>query len=392
MQFDPVTPDDSDRIRNSDPVDARPRPEDGGAEAHARTGLPAAFHMRHARHYVEQVMGDAPMRMVREIALHDLDEFSSDEDPADLQALESSIRAMGVLEPLLVTQQSERYRVVAGVKRLRAARTVGLRAVPCLVQDVDEAMLHRIREAVTVRAVPPKPQDSATREPVHPGGDQTADESTMRAVAADVNFVSALLPIIQAAGDDPLRKAVLTDLAAAELTRARTLLAAGEVLSLSKPLDRRSVAAGDLLQRAVTDAAAEARLRGVRLDVTAPATDYRISLDEELVSAAFAGLLRGAFGLAREPGALIRIKLDGTTIRPALILDIVLDDVEMDAATARRFYDPQLEPHPCGTSGSLLMAAVLRVARLHGGRADVQTRSPRGCTLTFVLPRPLTDF
>ena len=56
-------------------------------------------------------------------------------DEAALQALAESIKAAGVLQPLLVVEQNGRYRIVAGERRFRAARIAGLDEVPCIVRD-----------------------------------------------------------------------------------------------------------------------------------------------------------------------------------------------------------------------------------------------------------------
>lgn len=55
---------------------------------------------------------------------------------SDLAELAASIRSHGVLQPLLVTRDGERFTVVAGERRLRAAERAGLTAVPCLVHEV----------------------------------------------------------------------------------------------------------------------------------------------------------------------------------------------------------------------------------------------------------------
>ena len=47
-----------------------------------------------------------------------------------LDTLAASIRAQGVLQPLLVRRQGGKYELVAGERRLRAARQAGLTAVP----------------------------------------------------------------------------------------------------------------------------------------------------------------------------------------------------------------------------------------------------------------------
>ena len=58
-------------------------------------------------------------------------------DPEALEELSSSIRNYGLLNPLTVRLRNGRYELVAGERRLRAAKLAGLREVPCLLLDVD---------------------------------------------------------------------------------------------------------------------------------------------------------------------------------------------------------------------------------------------------------------
>lgn len=59
-------------------------------------------------------------------------------DEAALRELADSIRAYGILQPLTVRRAGSGYQLVAGERRMRAARMAGLREVPCLVAKVDE--------------------------------------------------------------------------------------------------------------------------------------------------------------------------------------------------------------------------------------------------------------
>ena len=59
-------------------------------------------------------------------------------DEGDLRELADSIRAYGILQPLTVRDRGSFYELVAGERRLRAARIAGLREVPCLVAAVGE--------------------------------------------------------------------------------------------------------------------------------------------------------------------------------------------------------------------------------------------------------------
>ena len=56
-------------------------------------------------------------------------------DTVALQELAESIREHGVLQPLLVRERADGYELVAGERRLRAARLAGLREVPVVLHD-----------------------------------------------------------------------------------------------------------------------------------------------------------------------------------------------------------------------------------------------------------------
>ena len=58
----------------------------------------------------------------------------------ELEGLAQSIRANGILQPLLVrTNENGKYELVAGERRLRAARLVGITKVPCILNDISES-------------------------------------------------------------------------------------------------------------------------------------------------------------------------------------------------------------------------------------------------------------
>jgi ParB family chromosome partitioning protein len=58
-------------------------------------------------------------------------------DEGALQELAASIRAQGLMQPILVRSVgAERYEIIAGERRFRAARIAGLDEVPVLVKDV----------------------------------------------------------------------------------------------------------------------------------------------------------------------------------------------------------------------------------------------------------------
>jgi ParB family transcriptional regulator, chromosome partitioning protein len=60
-------------------------------------------------------------------------------DEEDLSALTASIRAVGVLQPVLLRSTTDdQYELIAGERRWRAARRAGLPSVPALIRTVDD--------------------------------------------------------------------------------------------------------------------------------------------------------------------------------------------------------------------------------------------------------------
>lgn len=59
-------------------------------------------------------------------------------DKEALEQLAQSIREVGVLQPILVERVGNRYRIIAGERRFRAARLAGLTAVPAIEKQLDE--------------------------------------------------------------------------------------------------------------------------------------------------------------------------------------------------------------------------------------------------------------
>ncbi|MCA9015013.1 MAG: ParB/RepB/Spo0J family partition protein [Planctomycetaceae bacterium] len=58
--------------------------------------------------------------------------------PDSLKELEGSIRQHGILQPLLVRPFDGAYQLIAGERRLKAARAAGLKTVPCRVLNLEE--------------------------------------------------------------------------------------------------------------------------------------------------------------------------------------------------------------------------------------------------------------
>jgi ParB family transcriptional regulator, chromosome partitioning protein len=79
---------------------------------------------------------DLPLSMLDEPALPSRSEM----DDAKLDELAASIRAHGLIQPIVVGRVGDRFQVIAGHRRWHACQRAGLAAVPCVVypsMDVD---------------------------------------------------------------------------------------------------------------------------------------------------------------------------------------------------------------------------------------------------------------
>ena len=65
-------------------------------------------------------------------------------NPDEMQELEQSIIANGVLQPILLNRIGSRYMIVAGERRWRASKNVGLKTIPAIVREYSPRQIAEI--------------------------------------------------------------------------------------------------------------------------------------------------------------------------------------------------------------------------------------------------------
>jgi ParB family transcriptional regulator, chromosome partitioning protein len=97
--------------------------------------------MRHDEHYVEALTASAGTPIGRMLPIEQVD--PNPEQPrqvmGDLSELMASIAEKGIIEPIVARQRGSRYQIIAGERRYQAAVQVGLREVPVIVREADDA-------------------------------------------------------------------------------------------------------------------------------------------------------------------------------------------------------------------------------------------------------------
>lgn len=82
-------------------------------------------------------------------------------DKTALEELAASISSYGVIQPLLVLKHGERYIIVAGERRFRAARLAGLTTIPCILRKLSEREMREIALIENLQREDLNPMDAA---------------------------------------------------------------------------------------------------------------------------------------------------------------------------------------------------------------------------------------
>ena len=135
---------------------------DKKSSASKRRGLPSKVRMRHSHHFVEELAARSEQSVGRLIAISSIepDPKQPRGNMGDLSELTESIKAKGVLEPILVRKLERQdvdpgegassesgprveegaaaYRIISGERRYRSAMAAGLIEIPAIEMSVTE--------------------------------------------------------------------------------------------------------------------------------------------------------------------------------------------------------------------------------------------------------------
>lgn len=65
-------------------------------------------------------------------------------DETQLSELSDSIKQNGVLQPILVRKKGDKYEIVAGERRYQASKLAGLKEIPAIIRDIDDAEVFQL--------------------------------------------------------------------------------------------------------------------------------------------------------------------------------------------------------------------------------------------------------
>ena len=142
-------------------------------------------------------------------------------DPQKLAELIASIREKGVIQPVLVRPKKDGYELIAGERRLRAAKKLGLTQLPAIIKDADdaEALQLSLIENIQREELNPLEEAQAYQQLISEFGFN--QEKIARVVGKDPSSVSNTLRLLALPQEiqSALRKGLIS------MGHARTILA-----------------------------------------------------------------------------------------------------------------------------------------------------------------------
>lgn len=341
-----------------------------------REGLPPTFRMRADSHYVDFLDSTPSVWRVESIAIGTI-EPRDHSGGQPVPELVESIRRYGVLQPLIVQSRVGRTRLLAGQKRLDAARAAGLPEVPCLVRDVDDELAREVTAAANVftRVAPlsrEQSSDPATRAASAEAGGELARSITTLGTSAT---------LLETLPSDLTRRVIMS-LMRAEIWRATWLLQALRILRAEVDVCRTCIGVQPLVARVLQAVEPERGLRGIHLNRHVTLSHGRILGDEELLVCVLSGLVIATFELVGGTDAQASV-LAGVGPGGEFAFSVTQDGVAAPPAWLAAARDERVRDR--SGVGAIAIAAARRLVEGRIGRVTLG-ESARGTAIHITIP------
>jgi ParB family chromosome partitioning protein len=121
--------------------------------------------------------------------------------PEALEELSRSIRADGVIQPILVRPHGSRYLLVAGERRMRAAKAAGLAAIPAVVREIEDDKLLAIALVENIQREDLNPIEVAVALQRLAQASQLSHEELAQRTGKDRSTITNLLRLLRLPSD-----------------------------------------------------------------------------------------------------------------------------------------------------------------------------------------------
>jgi ParB family chromosome partitioning protein len=196
-------------------------------------------------------------------------------DPARLAELTESVRASGIVQPILVRRHGERFQIIAGERRWRAAQAAGLETVPVTVREVADGQLLELAIIETVQRQELTPLEEA--QAFHRLQDEfrLTQEEIARRVGRERSTIANTMRLLRLPRD--LRELVSTG--RLDAGHARALLALDredDQLALGREAARKGLSVREVERRVALLRAPRKESAGSKKDANTRAAEERL--------------------------------------------------------------------------------------------------------------------
>ncbi len=339
-----------------------------------REGLPRNFRMRADRHYVDLLARTSVDQPVRMVPIAQLEAAPGDHE-SDLRPLIESIRVHGIVHPLVIRRRETSYSVVAGRKRLHAARALRIAMVPCLVRELNDAEAAAVAMADNVVIQRPADTEDVSR----------GFSGIQRLIAHHLSVIRGCSDICAPATDGLNRPAL--DLLKAHVWRATMLVRALDLIADVPVASPRERSLAGIVDEVLEGFGPEARLAGISIRAETREDLSSSGLSTEHLLPGIAGGLLATIALAAQTTNPTIIVKSSSPAAGAVALDIGLPDVAMAQRLIARFFDPELaSERPGGQAAAIGALATQALANRHGGTVAFEAFD-WGCRLRILMTR-----
>ena len=118
-------------------------------------------------------------------------------NPDELRELACSIKELGVISPVIVKEQGDRYELIAGERRWRAAQLAGLTRIPCIVKRLGRAEAMEVALVENLQRADLNPIEEALAYQLLTEEMQLSQEEVARKVGKDRSTIANGLRLLK---------------------------------------------------------------------------------------------------------------------------------------------------------------------------------------------------
>jgi len=176
-----------------------------------------------------------------------------DFDQQNIEELAQSIKEKGVIQPLLVRRKGDNYELIAGERRLRASKSMGLKEIPVIVRDVSD------QDSLELALI-----ENIQREELNPIEEAHAYQHLMDKFQVTQEKISAVLGKSRVAITNTLRLLKLPHEIQDEMKKGRISFAHGRALLEIEDLNYQRKLAQDIITKGLSVRELENLIKSVR--------------------------------------------------------------------------------------------------------------------------------